>query len=177
MSTLEVKELSHPAGEVIKIAAGKTLDLHSQGDVKMPAGSVLQVTQSDTFPRLTTTTLSTWTATGHGIAITPQDASNKVLVSFTPYGRVIGSANMVRCGFRLLRGSTVIWNTGGFVEHLHSGGTPQEVSGVVAIEYLDSPNTTASTIYSLEAFMHQGSTMIIFESSAGSGATLQEIAG
>ena len=31
MSTLELKELSHPSGEVIKIASGKTLDLKSQG--------------------------------------------------------------------------------------------------------------------------------------------------
>ena len=141
------------------------------------AGKVLQVVQSGTFSRVTTTTISTWTAIGHTIAITPQDASNKVLVSFTPYGRVTGSVNMLRCGFRLLRGSTVIWNTGGFVEHIHSGGTPQEVSGVVSMEYLDSPNTTASTVYSLEAYMHQGSTMIVFESGSGSGAVLQEIAG
>ena len=43
MSTLELKELSHPSGEVIKIASGKTLDLKSQGSVTMPSGSVLQV--------------------------------------------------------------------------------------------------------------------------------------
>jgi len=46
MSTLTLKELSAPAGEVIKIAAGKTLDLHSQGTTKMPAGSVIQVVQT-----------------------------------------------------------------------------------------------------------------------------------
>jgi len=57
MSTLSIKELSHPAGEVIKIAAGKTLDLNSQGDVVMPTGSVLQV---QTYELLgTTTTIST----------------------------------------------------------------------------------------------------------------------
>ena len=38
MSTLELKELSHPSGEVIKIASGKTLDLKSQGSVTMPSG-------------------------------------------------------------------------------------------------------------------------------------------
>ncbi len=46
MSTLELKELSHPAGEVIKIASGKTLDLKSQGTTTLPTGSVLQVKQS-----------------------------------------------------------------------------------------------------------------------------------
>ena len=42
MSTLVIKELSAPSGEVIKVAAGKTLDLNAQGTTKMPAGSVLQ---------------------------------------------------------------------------------------------------------------------------------------
>ena len=64
MSTLVIKELSAPSGEVIKIAAGKTLDLNSQGTLvlptvphaKMPTGSVLQVVQG------TTTTLVESTA-------------------------------------------------------------------------------------------------------------------
>jgi len=47
MSTLTVKELSHPAGQVIKISAGKTLDLKSQGSVTMPTGSVLQVVSNN----------------------------------------------------------------------------------------------------------------------------------
>ena len=64
MSTLEVKELSHPSGEVIKIAAGKTLDLKSQGSVTMPTGSVLKVTQSGTIARTTITSTGAWTATG-----------------------------------------------------------------------------------------------------------------
>jgi hypothetical protein len=60
MSAIEVKELSHPAGEVLKIAAGKTLDLHSQGSVTMPAGSVLQV-QTFAFTGLSDITTSSTT--------------------------------------------------------------------------------------------------------------------
>ena len=52
MSTLELKELSHPSGEVIKIAAGKTLDLKSQGSVTMPTGSVVQVVTHKTSARV-----------------------------------------------------------------------------------------------------------------------------
>ena len=58
MSTLEVKELSHPAGQVIKIAAGKTLDLNSQGSVTMPAGSVIQVASTG-YPSSSEISLST----------------------------------------------------------------------------------------------------------------------
>ena len=67
MSTLEVKELSHPTGEVLKIATGKTLDLKSQGTTTLPAGSVLQVVQGTASEQ-------------------SQNASNVVLVnqSFTP---------------------------------------------------------------------------------------------
>jgi len=56
MSTLTLKELSAPAGEVIKIAAGKTLDLKSQGSVTMPTGSVLQVVYFQTGAVITGTT-------------------------------------------------------------------------------------------------------------------------
>ena len=61
MSVIEVKELSHPAGEVLKIAAGKTLDLHSQGSVTMPAGSVIQ-TQVRTIGPLVISTNGGWAA-------------------------------------------------------------------------------------------------------------------
>ena len=58
MSSISVKELSHPAGEVIKIASGKTLDLNSQGSVTMPAGSVIQVASTG-YPSSSEISLST----------------------------------------------------------------------------------------------------------------------
>ena len=60
MSTLELKELSHPAGEVIKIAAGKTLDLKTQGSVTMPTGSVLQVQHAVLTTIYASTVANTW---------------------------------------------------------------------------------------------------------------------
>ena len=48
MSTISIKELSHPAGQVIKIASGKTLDLKSQGTTTLPTGSVIQVANFQT---------------------------------------------------------------------------------------------------------------------------------
>ena len=86
MSTLEVKELSHPAGEVIKIAAGKTLDLNSQGDVKMPAGSVLQVvTSSFSTMIVTTATQGQGTYTLFNIPITPISATSKLCIDGVIY--------------------------------------------------------------------------------------------
>jgi hypothetical protein len=86
MSTLELKELSHPSGEVIKIAAGKTLDLHSQGTLvlptipyaKMPTGSVLQVVSSGTG---SLTAFSGTSGLVIGATITPKQTSGTFLIT------------------------------------------------------------------------------------------------
>ena len=83
MSTLELKELSHPSGEVIKIASGKTLDLHSQGTTKMPAGSVIQViTKTHSQNASVSTTASSYQALGSAfeLAITPKYANSIIVV-------------------------------------------------------------------------------------------------
>ena len=84
MSTLELKELSAPAGEVIKIASGKTLDLHSQGTTKMPAGSVIQVVQTySANSSAVASSASSFVATGIIATITPKYSGSKILVSWS----------------------------------------------------------------------------------------------
>ena len=85
MSTLVIKELSAPSGEVIKVAAGKTLDLHAQGTTKMPAGSVIQVIQTYNPSKAghATTTATSWNATGIIAEITPKYVGSKILVSWS----------------------------------------------------------------------------------------------
>ena len=83
MSTLEVKELSHPAGEVLKIAAGKTLDLNSQGTVKMPAGSVIQVINANVQVSGSIAGGSPNEVNGlllYSVSFTPVSASSRVIV-------------------------------------------------------------------------------------------------
>ena len=86
MSTIVVKEISAPAGQVIKVAAGKTLDLHSQGTTKMPAGSILQV--ATVMPTVGFVTLSSasWT-----------EASSLLRVAFTP--KFANSTLIIECSF------------------------------------------------------------------------------
>jgi hypothetical protein len=92
MSTLEVKELSHPSGEVIKIAAGKTLDLKSQGSVTMPTGSVIQVVSQKFNPSVVSTTSTSMIDTGVSLGITLSATTNKCLVSLQGgHGYVNGS--------------------------------------------------------------------------------------
>jgi len=80
MSTLTVKELSHPAGEVLKISAGKTLDLKSQGSVTMPTGSVLQVVSSY-FNTNTASASTSYVSSGHSVTITPKSSTSKIHLS------------------------------------------------------------------------------------------------
>ena len=89
MSTLTLKELSAPTGEVIKIAAGKTLDLKSQGTTTLPTGSVLQV-KNVTLGTIVTTSAAipfdnTIPQIGEGaeaftLSITPISATSKLFI-------------------------------------------------------------------------------------------------
>ena len=80
MSTLELKELSAPAGEVIKIASGKTLDLKSQGTTTLPTGSVLQVVQHHTNSKLTVNSTTTKVIE---TSLTTKMANSKILCTIS----------------------------------------------------------------------------------------------
>jgi hypothetical protein len=180
MSTLELKELSHPSGEVIKIAAGKTLDLHAQGTTKMPAGSVLQVVQLTSAARITSTTLNTWYNTNNTLSITPQFANSKILVTVTQPAIVTSSGTEVRGGMRLNRTTTnsVIWNEGNFREliMINGAGDVNEHGSIIHMEQLDSPNSTSAVTYTVQANLIIG-TFVVLEYSFGARMTLMEIAG
>ena len=99
MSTLELKELSHPSGEVIKIAAGKTLDLKSQGSVTMPTGSVLQV--------VSTTVSGTASASGYSNVSSGNGADLGLKTTITPFAS--GSSFYISVDIGI--GSTTSGNT------------------------------------------------------------------
>ena len=176
MSTLTVKELSHPAGEVLKISAGKVLDLKSQGTVTMPTGSLLQTVQTGAFSRLTITSTGSWVSTGNTLAITPSSTSSKVLISITQPIAVAGSTPM-RGGLRLLRNGVVVWNTDGFQEHIQVRNADNEHHAVVTIVHLDSPSSSSAVTYTLYAYLLTGTHFYAFESSKGAAMLLQEIQG
>ena len=165
MSTLELKELSHPAGEVIKIASGKTLDLKTQGSVTMPTGSVLQVVNATLTTAISTT--STTFVDVLTASITPTSASSKILVNIsTMLGHDGGSGAFVG----LLRDTTnLISNTAGGVSDTknawsthtadHSNSPNREVSHP-SITYLDSPATASSITYKLQ-YVAAGGTVYV----------------
>ena len=144
MSTLELKELSHPAGEVIKIAAGKTLDLHSQGTTKMPAGSVLQIV-SDIYTGGNdySTTSNSYVDTQLAVSITPKFANSKILIQMVMN---VQSPSASRGESKIMRGSTLLSGYSWI-----GPNDSHENWGVNAGTWIDSPNTTSAITYKVQS--------------------------
>jgi hypothetical protein len=144
MSTLELKELSHPSGEVIKIAAGKTLDLKSQGSVTMPTGSVLQVLIVEDSSAMTVAT-STYTDTNLSLTITPSSTSSKILCMWNVQAHIETSEGW---GTRLVRGSTNVFTTAsGYSTYSTNAGNKRTSA---EYKHIDSPNTTSPITYKVQ---------------------------
>ena len=154
MSTLELKELSHPSGEVIKIASGKTLDLKSQGSTTLPTGSVLQIVSSTltSVVALTSNATDTFVALGLDTIITPKSTSSKILVQVTmSVSHSVGTFH-----FRIGRGSdqTICIGDSANNNQLSSTTSFRENAvpyahqqAPVAMSFMDSPATTSATTY------------------------------
>ena len=153
-----------------------TASLPALGSAQMPTGSVLQVVGTGTFSR-TEMSSGSWNATNNSASITPSSSSNKVLVTCTNHVRVLGTTEQLRGGLRIKRGSTVVWNSDGTRETVQVRNASNEHDTMVSICFLDSPSTTSSTTYTLEANLLTGTTFYIFESIMGASMVLQEIKG
>jgi len=149
MSTLELKELSHPSGEVIKIASGKTLDLKSQGTTTLPTGSVLQVVQATSTTTQTTTSSSFIQYSSLTATITPTSTSSKILISSTVEAniRLNGGSNMsTKC--LIYRDSSAV-SREIEMRGYDYGGSGLYLVGHMPIEHLDAPSTTSAITYSI----------------------------
>jgi hypothetical protein len=115
---------------------------------RLPAGSVLQVVQSDSLSD-TTIASTSFQDTTLTASITPSSATSKILVFVTQAYLVYRQADTVVGGLRILRGATAIAThditptiTGGL-----NSSSELATRGVWSMCYLDSPATTSSTTY------------------------------
>ena len=121
---------------------------------KLSAGKVLQVksaTKTDT-QAFSSSTFSD--ITGLSVSITPSSTSSKVLVF--GYAMVAWDASSAKVGINLVRGSTniLIGDSAGSRQRL-SGftylGTACNGTFSLPVNFLDSPSTTSSTTYKIQA--------------------------
>ena len=126
------------------------------GLVSGASGGIIQVVQTvktDTFTTASVVSSGGYVdLTGFSVTITPQTASNKILIKCNIYNSNSSQVNF----FRLLRGSTFINQPDGtsssgasYNAHAHSyySGSFQDNT---TIELLDSPATTSATTYKIQ---------------------------
>ena len=124
-------------------------------------GLVLQVVQAVKTDTFSTTSTSYTDVTGLSVSITPTSSSSKILVMYD----VKGSCGNIQIAFSLVRNSTQIYMggasgnrrrassvVGGIPEPSESYRFPQQGSAI----FLDSPATTSSTTYKIQAAVNSG---------------------
>ena len=118
----------------------------ANGPISLPSGvggKVLQVVTA-TYNVNTTTTSTSYVTSGLEVSITPSSASNKVLIIANGVGN--NSGVNTHTAFTLFRSSTNLSNDDA-MSHLYSNTGAHRSQ--FAMNYLDSPNTTSSTTYSV----------------------------
>lgn len=154
---------------------GTTLTVASRGIAKggMP-GSILQVVSSTKTDTTSSATGSTYADTGVSASITPTSSTSKILIA---YYIQLSTNSDVFLLTQLVRGSTAICvaDTAGSRATSSSGfylNSALQLNSLfpVAVLYLDSPATTSSTTYKVQARMNSSGTFYVNRSSSDADA-------
>ena len=138
---------------------------------KLPAGSVLQVV-SAIDSTSTVSTSGTYADTGLTATITPSSTTSKILISLNT-ASCLSTVNASGISLKLTRGSQQLIE---FEKYMGYNSAGISVSSSVC--FLDSPNTTSSTIYKLMFKRTSGSaTVYVGDNSSEGTITLTEIQG
>jgi hypothetical protein len=149
------------------------------------AGAVLQVVSTTKLDGFTTTSGTPVDITGLSVSITPSSTSSKILVMVMVSG---GSDTTTAWYINLVRNATnLAISTAGSTFNSTVGSYFQNVNAFSGspIVYLDSPATTSSTTYKLQAFSGNAGTGLVTVNRRGGDAivgtsssiTVMEIAG
>jgi hypothetical protein len=137
------------------------------GKTNLPTGSVLQVVSTTKIDTFTTTSSSYVDVTGLSVSITPTSTTSKILIT----GLVNYGASADVGFFRLVRDSTAICVGTGTGSRLSStsqmrNSTDSADATAASVNFLDSPNTTSTVTYKIQAASAPGGYTTRFNSSA-----------
>jgi len=133
----------------------------------LPTGSVLQVVSTTKIDTFSTTSSSYVDVTGLSVSITPTSATSKILIT----GLVNFAASSDTGFFRLVRDSTAICvgtaagNRLAATAQMRSNADSADADSA-SVNFLDSPNTTSSVTYKIQAASTPGGYTTRFNSSA-----------
>ena len=147
------------SGDTVALGAGALASGFGGGKILQ----VLQTVKTDTF---TTTSTSFVDVTGLSVSITPATTSSKILILVHAYGGNAGtsSANALTT---LVRDSTEVFIGDAASNRIRSTttiGPTRSATGYgysMHISYLDSPSTTSSTTYKLQAKAADSGTFVL----------------
>jgi hypothetical protein len=136
-------------------------------------GKVLQVI-SATTSTATTISSSSFTDTTITATITPTSATSKILVIVSACSQTYKTASgtITLSKAQLLRGATVIgsWARAQMLEH-STNSTDLALGNSNSYSYLDSPATTSSTTYKLQAGIVTGAA-VVFQNASTNDSTI-----
>lgn len=133
----------------------------------MPAGSVLQVVSATSNTTISSTTPQPLLT----LSITPSSSSNKILILATAGIEGVHSTNSYVVLFVKRAGTTLMQ------QYTGQGGTSTTVWSSLSLTHLDSPATTSSISYSVDANTGSGGTSSWSTAGNYYSFTLMEIAG
>jgi hypothetical protein len=177
-----VLDLGVPSDSTVSIAKltatgtkNSTTFLRGDNTFAAPSGGkVLQVVQGTQGQFATTST--SFTSTGLDAAITPSASSSKVLVTVTMVETSNSTANK-NVTATLFRGSTNLALSGSGQHKAMGGVYIAGSAGAVGItfQFLDTPNTTDATTYTVHVAAESGATITMGINSTTSFIQLMEI--
>jgi hypothetical protein len=140
-------------------------------------GKVLQVV-TDTLNTNFTNATSTWTDVGLTVSITPSASTSRIMVLLSaPYviSTRSGSVTSNYSNIRALRDSTVI-QAASIGTFRNASSTDPQFLGSWSVMYLDSPATTSSVTYKMQASTAESSDVSVYSSSTNiASITVMEI--
>ena len=164
MSQLSVDAVDKQSGSTLTLGgAGTTVQPHPSATMS-GFGKVLQVFQAvktDTFTR-TSSGGDVGDVTGLSVSITPSSTSNKVLVlANVMHGSAISQENYVK----IVRDSTDVYvgDAAGSRQRMSASARESKTGSQsqAAMVFLDSPNTTSSVTYKIQAGAEGGNIVYI----------------
>ena len=145
---------------------------------KLGTGAVLQVVSAASASEETTTSSSFQESGVLTVNITPASTSSKfwIVASFEGYNNTASSTSFFSI-FRLISGGADT-NLGGSFGMGHYRGSSNHNEGTIAMNYLDSPNTTTALTYRVKLKAASGTAYLNKGAGASKGSiTVMEIAG
>lgn len=140
--------------------------LKSRGLASGVGGKVLQVSSLVTTSSAQTLATATYTdLTSMSLSITPSSNSNKILL-VSNVGANLSAANR-GFGLAYVRNSTIVAYTGNVNQNysLFNGNTANHFA-TISFVYIDSPSSTSSITYKIQASVYSGSSVTFNDGSS-----------